>query len=197
MPAADPDLDNTIYAKSALGQQEIASRSLGLTPMVRRLLILVDGKRSGRELRPMVDGQDLGALINQLLEKGCIEQVATRPVAPPVAAPAPAAASTRLPAPGAPAATPATEPGASALATLPDAQTRSAKDVEMARNFMTNTVNTVFQAYTRLTLLEAIAACQTAQDTRRVYMLWEQTIGSSLIGAKRLPEFREKLFKVL
>jgi hypothetical protein len=32
---------------------------------------------------------------------------------------------------------------------------------------------------------------------RRVYPRWAETIASSTIGAKRLPEFREKLFKVL
>jgi len=80
---------------------------------------------------------------------------------------------------------------------LPEASSRSAKDVEMARNFMTNTVNTIFQANTRLTLLEAIFACKTAEDARRVYPKWAETIASSSIGAKRLPDFREKLFKVL
>ena len=80
---------------------------------------------------------------------------------------------------------------------LPDPSERSAKDVEMARNFMMNTVNTVFQPNTRLSLLEAIASCKTAEDTRRVYPRWAETIASSTIGARRLPEFREKLFQVL
>ena len=35
-----------IYAKTALGQQEIQTRSLGLAPLVRRLLVLIDGKRN-------------------------------------------------------------------------------------------------------------------------------------------------------
>ena len=80
---------------------------------------------------------------------------------------------------------------------LPDPTTRTAKEVDMARHFMMNTVNTIFQANTRLTLLEAIHACKSVEDVRRVYPKWAETIGSSAIGAKRLPEFREKLFKVL
>ncbi|MCI4441460.1 MAG: hypothetical protein JHC36_09665 [Tibeticola sp.] len=67
----------------------------------------------------------------------------------------------------------------------------------MARNFMMNTVNTIFQPNTRLSLLEAIFACKTVEEVRRVYPRWAETIASSTIGAKRLPEFREKLFKVL
>jgi len=179
------DPDHSVFAKTLLGQQEIQSRTKGLTPMVRRLLILIDGKRSGLDLQPMVAGQDLSALLQELLQKGCIEALAPAPPAPPpVATPLPTALA-------------ASARRSFDLSALPEPETRTAKDVEMARNCMTNTVNTIFQPYTRLTLLGAIAACKSAQDTRLVFVQWQQTISSSPIGARRLPEFLDKLFKVL
>ena len=180
MTAAALDLIHAVFAKTTLGQQEIQSRALGLGPLPRRLLVLVDGKRSGQELAVFAAGQDVEALLTQLMENGCIEAQA-----PIEAVAAPKAAAATEPASG------------TGLAKLPPAESRSPKDIEMARNFMTNTTNTVFQANTRLTLLEALLACKTSQDLRRVYPSWAETMSSSLIGSKRLPEFREKLFKVL
>jgi len=195
MPNTSVELDHAVFAKTALGQEEIQSRALKLGPMVRRLLILIDGKRDGRELKPMIGGQDLRALIDELLTKGCIERVSTS-AATSAASAAPSREKSTATTPTTAAAA-AASPADAQLADLPAAETRSAADVTMACNFMTNTVNTIFQPYTRLTLLEAIANCNSAQDARQVYVQWAETIGSSAIGAKRLPEFREKLFKVL
>lgn len=67
----------------------------------------------------------------------------------------------------------------------------------MARNFMTNTINTMFGQNMRLTLIESIFAARTAEDLRRVYPVWAETTASIGIGAKRLPELRQKLLQVL
>lgn len=153
--------------------------------MVRRLLILVDGKRSYQELSTFVAGHDLTALLEELQTKGCVEATALSPVAA---------------IPKAPAANPANPVAPTTtheLAKLPAASTRTAKDVDMARHFMMNTVNTVFQQNTRLTLMEAIFSCKTVEDVRHVYPKWAETMRSSVIGARRLPEFHEKLFQVL
>jgi len=182
MTAAALDLIHAVFAKTAAGQQEIQSRSLGLGPMPRRLLVLVDGKRSGQELAVFAAGQDVQALLTQLIAIGCIEARA-----PIEAVPAPKTAAAGQSVPG----------GDTGLAGLPLAESRSQKDVEMARNFMTNTTNTVFGMNLRLSTVEAIFGCQTTEDLRRVYPLWVETMNSSGIGAKRLPDFREKLFKVL
>ncbi len=216
MTDALADFEHAVFVKTAVGQQEIKARALGLDPMQRRLLILVDGKHPGAELAPLLAGNDLAALLQVLLDKQCIERTAATSAATPTTvaiATAGATAATSAPpqpvnaastaAPAAPTAdprdpVPASSAGLDAdLANLPPADSRSQANVVMARNFMTNTVNTIFQPYTRLTLLEAIANCTTAHDTRRVYALWAQTIAGSAIGAKRLPEFRDKLFRVL
>lgn len=180
MTAVAIDLTRAVFAKTAIGQQEMASRALGLGPLPRRLLVLIDGKRSGQELAVFTPGQDIEALLSQLIEKGCVEAQA-----PLKAAPAPQPVAPAQPVPGA------------ELASLPPPESRSPKDIEMARNFMINTTNTVFGMNLRLSTVEAISNCQTTEDLRRVYTLWVNTMSSSANGTKRLPEFREKLFKVL
>lgn len=76
-------------------------------------------------------------------------------------------------------------------------ESRSAKELEMARNFMTNSVNNMFGQHTRLTLIEAIFKCTTSAELRAVYPDWVETMSASAIGARRLPELRQKLFSVL
>lgn len=178
MTDVSPDLAAATFAKTAAGIQEIQSRALGLPPMTRRLLVLVDGKRSGKELAVFAAGHDVGDILGQLLAQGCIEALAaaeTAPVAAPAAAPA----------------------GAAELSGLPQASARSARDIEMARNFMTNTINTMFGQNMRLSLIESIFAARTADDLRRVYPAWAETMATIGVGAKRLPELRLKLFQVL
>ncbi|MDD2879458.1 MAG: hypothetical protein PHQ58_03400 [Rhodoferax sp.] len=189
---SDPliDLSHALFAKTAVGQQEIQTRALRLSPITRRLLILIDGKRPAQELSPLVAGHDLNELLNELLAKGCVEAIAKQPAAP----------SAVVAAPLTPAASPGSAPSAphtTKLADLPEASSRSTKEVDMARHFMMNTINTVFQQNTRLTLMEAIFACKTADDVRRVYPRWLETMSASAIGTRRLPEFHEKLFQVL
>lgn len=171
------NLITSIFAKTAVGQQEVQSRSLGLTPLPRRLLILVDGKRSGKELAVFVEGHNPGELLRQLLDNGCIEAVTA------------VQRNTTM--------TNSTGATESALAKLPDATTRTAKDVEKARNVMMNTLNAVFQQNTRLTLMKAISECRCAAEVRSIYPKWLDNMRASVEGSKRLPEFHDKLFAVL
>ncbi len=184
MSEAFTDFRATVFSKTSAGQQEIQSRSLGLAPLARRLLVLIDGKRTGAELEPFVAGQDLAPLLSELLDHGLV----SIPVAPAVTSTAPSA-------PIAPTSTGKT--GTDWLAALPPAETRSAKELEMARNFMTNTVNNIFGHHNRISLIEAIHNCESSSDLRDVYDMWATALESSAAGHKRLPEFREKLFAVL
>jgi len=188
MPHDNIDFLSAVFAKTAIGQHEVSTRALGLSPLARRLLILVDGKRSGQELAEFVAGHPVVDLLGELLTRQCIEVVGT--------AAAPVKAATPDKTASASASASVTTPEA-ALAALPPAESRSAQDLEMARNFMTNTVNTIFQPNTRLTLLKAIVACKTSAEAREVYPRWAETMAASTIGARRLPEFHDKLFKVL
>lgn len=175
------DLKTAIFAKTPLGQQEIQSRSLGLSALVRRTLVLVDGKRTGHDLSAFVLGHDVGAMLSELLNHGCIH--ARAGAAPP---------SIKKEAPS-----PLKKAEPTGASGLPAPETRSAKDLEMARNFMTKTVNNMLGQHTRLTLIEAIFKCATSEELRAVYPAWVETMSGSSMGLKRLPEFREKLFTVL
>lgn len=185
------DLITTVFAKTALGQQEIQDRSLGLSPLVRRTLVLVDGKRSGAELSVFLVGKgDIEAVLTQLLDLGCIEALARSSKAPVANAPAAAAPAAVAPAP-------APAGGDAELQDLPPADSRSAKDNEMARNFMINSVNGIIGQNTRISLVNDIFNAQGTDGLRTVYHAWAASMSNHGMGAKRLPELREKLFKVL
>lgn len=179
------DVTSSVFAKTPLGQQEIQSRALGLPPLVRRLLVLIDGKRSGEELAFYVPGQDIAPLLNHLIDHGCIDT------------PQSAKAAQALHFDAAPAAQTTVAPAHPDLAKLPGASQRSAKDIEMARNFMTNTINTIIGHNVRFTLIKSIHGCATATDLRSVYPAWLEAMADNRIGLKRLPELQDKLFKVL
>lgn len=180
------DVTTAVFAKTALGQQEIQSRALGLPPLARRLLVLIDGKRTGQELAMYAPGQDLATLLQPLISHGCIDtpqSTAGRSTLPTgTTAPATVKAATD------------THPD---LVRLPDAHERSAKEVEMARNFMTNTINTIIGQNTRFTLIKSIHASATADDLRRTYPAWLEAMAGNSVGLKRLTELQDKLFKVL
>ena len=174
------DLNAVIFSKTLLGQQEIQSRSLGLSVLVRRILLLIDGKRNGSELGGFAVGHDIGAIIRELMTQGCIDATAVAPIAEPEAI-APKVKKSE----------------GTGLSSLPAPETRTPKDLEMARNFMTNSVNNMFGQHTRLTLIEAIFKCDTNAELREVYPAWVETMSGSAIGVRRLPELRQKLFSVL
>lgn len=183
------DLNTTVFAKTALGQQEIQDRSLGLSPLVRRTLVLVDGKRSGAELSVFLVGKgDIEAVLAQLLDLGCIEAQARSSKAPVASAPAVAAPAAAAPAPVV---------AEAELQGLPPADSRSAKDNEMARNFMINSVNGIIGQNTRISLVNDIFHAEGTDGLRTVYHAWAASMSNHSMGAKRLPELREKLFKVL
>lgn len=64
--------DKTVYAKTDAGQREIGDRRAGLDPRQRRLLILVDGRRSVAELRALSGLGDLPAVLAELQSRGLV-----------------------------------------------------------------------------------------------------------------------------
>lgn len=183
MVDAPSDFRSTKFAKTQAGQEEIKARALGLSPLARRLLVLIDGKRSGAELAPFAMGQDPFQLINELLTHGLVSAKTEKAVQD---TPPPAATSAI-----------AENVTTDWLAALPRSDSRSDQDREMARNFMTNTVNNIFGHHNRISLIEAIARCQSNAELRTVYAQWCAALETSSAGRKRLPELREKLFAVL
>jgi hypothetical protein len=61
------------FTKTAKGRAEVAHRELGLSPVQRRLLILVDGHKTAAELQAFVRVDELDAALAHLQQAGLIE----------------------------------------------------------------------------------------------------------------------------
>lgn len=176
------DLNTAVFSKTPVGQQEIQARGLGLSPLVRRILVLVDGKRTGLELGGFVSGGDsIQHILQTLLEQGCVQ--AQGGAKPQTASPPPASSAPTTP--------------TYSLLGLPPAEVRTAKENDMARHFMINSINSIIGQQMRISLIHDIFHAATTEELRTVYHAWSASMAEHSMGAKRLPELREKLFKVL
>lgn len=176
------DLFHCVFAKTIEGQQEIQTRARKLSPLIRRLLVLVDGKHTGQELATYVAGQDVVALLAELLEHNFICVVRT--AAPPEHAPPNASVDA------------AAQP-ASVTPFLQPPEARTPKELEMARNFMINTINAEFGQHTCLSVIEAISSCASTTELRQQYPSWHKTMSLSRSANKTLPALVEKLMHVI
>lgn len=86
--------DTTVYTKTAQGATEVAARGAGLSLTQRRVLIMVDGKRTVAELAPYAKPGELTDVLTLLEGLALVERIggAPPPSAPPTP-PAPAAAA--------------------------------------------------------------------------------------------------------
>lgn len=165
---------NLAYAKTPKGQEEIETRNHGLHPRARRVLILVDGKRQLEDLRGLCAVQDLEATISLLEQDGYIEALA---------AAAPNAET---------AANDATQAG---FRPLPEGVVTA--ELELARNFIINTLRTFTGPYAKLTLMERAQGAQSHEQMRSVYADWRRAISESPQGSKRIEELSEQLLAVI
>jgi hypothetical protein len=82
-----------VYRKTAAGQDEIVARSGSLALPVRRVLIMIDGKRTAGDLAQFLRPGEIDSVIAELLQKGYIEPATAAAPAPatvpPTIAPAP------------------------------------------------------------------------------------------------------------
>ena len=81
-----------IFSKTARGAEEINTRAAGLSLHTRRVLIMVDGKRSITELAQYARAGEILDVLSQLESAGLIVRPApTLPPPPPPIAPSPTA----------------------------------------------------------------------------------------------------------
>lgn len=88
----------TRFRKTAKGLAEIETRAHRLSPRLRALLIMVDGKRDLAALEALVP-QQAEAALNELMSQGFIEAAGETPAAPAAAPPAAAPAAPPAPSP--------------------------------------------------------------------------------------------------
>lgn len=180
----------SIYMKTPRGQEELDHRSHALGLRARRLLILIDGQRPAAELARLSGDAELEARLAMLAEQGFIARAdgaaATKPAG---ASPALASAAARAPsAPmrSAPAAQPAAAPAGA-----------GAGNLELARDFMMNTLRTFNGPYGKLDLVKRIHASSAREELRAMFDEWLRAISESRIGRKRADELSARLLEVL
>lgn len=165
-----------IFAKTRKGHDEIETRSGGLSPRVRRVLIFVDGKRSVEDLRGMLQYDDLQHTLGLLEEDGFIEMGGTAGVQGGAGVPmAPASLTAfRLHPPG-------------------DDPVR----LQKARNFMLNTLNAFVGALGTSSLQDRVEAARSPADLRALFDEWYHAIVASRDGRREAEQLRSKLLEVI
>lgn len=166
-----------VFAKTPKGADEITSKAGGLTPRIRRVLILVDGKRTVDELRGMVQSDDLQHTLGMLEESGYIELVGVTDQAGQSAPPE--------------------APLPSITAFRPVPEKLNPKELEMAKNFITNTLKTFVGPYTHLSIVEAVFAAKTHEVLREQFGPWYHAIVQTPTGRRRAEELRAELLRVI
>lgn len=166
-----------VFAKTQKGHDEIATKAGGLSPRVRRVLIFVDGKRSVEELRTMLLADDLQHTLGMLEEEGYIEFHDLTGIKPANAAP------------------PERLPSITAFGDLP-AELDPVR-LQMARNFMTNTLNAFVGSLGTSSLLERIDNSSGHQELRELYDEWYHAIVMSRDGKREAESLRTKLLNVI
>jgi hypothetical protein len=145
-----------------------------LSPLARRLLIFIDGQRTAADLQQLMGKTEVGPLLEALIACGCVVWPGGVPVA--TSAVAPSATSA--------------EPGW-------PAEPRTPKQIEMAKNFMINTLITFVGQYANPDLMKKVQAATDSSVLRDSLQEWKRCIETSTAGARRLKELEAELRKVL
>lgn len=164
-----------IFAKTSKGHDEIGSKAGGLTPRQRRVLIMVDGKRSINDLREILRADDLQHTLGLLEEAAFIEIVI---------------AGGRDAAPSAQALPPVT-----AFAALPE--TADPVRLQQARNFMLNTLKVFVGALGTSSLQDRIENTGSHAELRGIYDEWYHTIVMSREGRREAEALRTQLLQII
>jgi hypothetical protein len=158
------------YAKTPKGIEEMTARKHGVPQRARRVLIMADGKRDAEALAAMFPGEDVAAVLDGLVADGFLTLLQP--------APEPAAVAAKP-------AAPRVEPPAD-----------EASRMEMARNFMMNTVN-AFVGISGSSLVMRIEACTTLEGLRPLFEPWQQAIKLTSDGRKRIDDLESRLAALL
>lgn len=168
-----------IFVKTPKGVAEIEQRGGGLTPRVRRVLIMLDGKRTDDDIRAMALVDDLEQTLGMLVEAGYIESQ-TQPEA--------VAAAT------------ATATGAGIVNTVTFREVQDEpdpKEMEMAKNYIMNTLKTFCGPMSHLSIYEAVHAAKTHEELRAQFVPWYNAITLTRDGRRRAEDLCADLLKVI
>lgn len=170
-------MSKVVFRKTTKGSEEMTTRTNAFSPRVRRILILVDGKRTVDQLRELAAADDLIHSLGLLEESGLIEVSSApsrRGEATPVSAPLPPINTFRdNPAPNDP------------------------LRLQMSRNFMANTIKVFMGTVGTSSLLTRIEDATTLEALRGCFGEWHHAIVSSRDGRREAEVLREKLLETI
>ena len=173
-----------VFVKTAKGQAELNARTGVLTPRARRVLILVDGKRTVDDLDDLVQSETLRNTLGQLEEDGFIEYIQDGGSAP--AKPRPALAPSPSARMGAPTAGAAMPPSAGAP-----------KRLDEARLLMSEAIHRCDSDHRTPGILQQIASAQSPADLRALHDDWLDVITASGDSPWEVNSLRNRLARVL
>ncbi len=168
---------SVIFQKTEKGRSEITERTGGLHPRTRRVLIMVDGKKSVDEIRDMVAADDLTHTLGELEELGFIEVQSVRQDS-----------GEETPVNG-------SLPPITAFRDLPAKP--DPDDMEKAKHFMINTLRTFCGQYTHVTLMSTLNSAASHEELRLHFDDWYRFIVETRQGRRRAEELRGQLLKVI
>jgi hypothetical protein len=171
-----------VFSKTGKGQEEIKARTGNLSQRVRQVLIFIDGKRDLDALRAMLPAGDLENTLQMLQEQDYIGAIETAGIG--ISELAPTAASEETPI-----------SDSTAFRELPP--TSGTPDLELARNFMMNTLKSFIGPYAALSLLEKVDAAQSHAEMRAHFEPWMEAIIETHDGKRRADELRCALLKII
>ncbi|MGV8893761.1 MAG: hypothetical protein ACOH2K_12620 [Burkholderiaceae bacterium] len=164
-----------VFSKTDQGQEEIKTHAGGLKQRVRQVLIFVDGKRDITALRKMLPADDIEQTLQALQEQGYI--AATEITEDPASGPAQAT------------------PIGTVFRELPPKP--ATKELELARNFMVNTLVRFTGPYATLSLVEKVYAAQSHAEIRMQFDHWVDAIVKAHAGKQRTDTLRISLLEII
>lgn len=170
-------MSKVVFRKTAKGTEEMSTRTNAFTPRVRRILILVDGKRTVDQVRELASADDLTHSLSLLEESGMIEVLSA-----PSANPSATAANAPLP---------------PVHAFRDNPPPNDPLRVQLARNFMINTIRAFLGTVGTSGLLMRLEEATSLETLRDCFGEWYYLITTSRDGRREAEALREKLLETI
>lgn len=178
-----------VFIKTPKGREEVETKAGGLLPAIRRVLIYIDGKRTTDDMRILPGITDIHQVLRQLEADGYIVPVSSSPA--PVVTPEPPAVHASV------AADAVVKVALSNTLFRPLPTDNNPTQVQLARNFMVNTLKAFVGAFGVTGLVDRLEHCHNHADLRALFDEWHQAIMTSRQGMREADNLRSKLLEVI
>jgi hypothetical protein len=182
---------DALFTKTAKGYDEVETKAGGLPPVLRRVLIFVNGKRNLDELKTLPRVDDLQQALLQLEQDGYIYRASNADSPTTLVSPA-VAVITTPPAGSAPVPVPVSEGEFRPLPPI-----NSPLHIQQLRNFMSNTLSVFVGSFGSSALLGRLQNAQTHAEFRSLFPEWYTAITGSRDGRREADKLRAELLKLI